>query len=335
MKSKDKKASEISLDAFFGSKYLDLFMQRKFSEINELLHKIRIKSLSNILMDSKEFTFENISPTVLATNILAEPTLLFNLLKRSVEDKSATIGSIQVNEHGQLAVVGNKNFYEISYFLDRYHGHSMDGIPLYLKLEYTKVYFINDHNSETGMEGSIRRTERMHTYIRTTDDVFLLYGILALLTNMVYDFFGKATFESLVNGTLEKNNFLEFKYNFPSLYNILETGNISDLFKFKPTDIIAVDDTNSYIYSKSLMSLIDDLYSHDSTTLVDLFANNIALFSFRILHLTEHLKKNRQDKFTERSLVLLVGKRRKLLDYLKKRDIERYRSLIKELNLRK
>jgi small subunit ribosomal protein S15 len=63
--------------------------------------------------------------------------------------------------------------------------------------------------------------------------------------------------------------------------------------------------------------------------------SQVALFSFRILHLTEHLKKNRQDKFTERSLVLLVGKRRKLLDYLKEQDVERYRNLIKELNLRK
>jgi len=63
--------------------------------------------------------------------------------------------------------------------------------------------------------------------------------------------------------------------------------------------------------------------------------SQVALFSFRILHLTEHLKKNRQDKFTERSLVLLVGKRRKLLDYIKKQDVERYRALIKELNLRK
>lgn len=63
--------------------------------------------------------------------------------------------------------------------------------------------------------------------------------------------------------------------------------------------------------------------------------SQVALFSFRILHLTEHLKKNRQDKFTERSLVSLVGKRRRLLDYLKKEDVQRYRDLIKELNLRK
>lgn len=61
----------------------------------------------------------------------------------------------------------------------------------------------------------------------------------------------------------------------------------------------------------------------------------IALFSFRIAHLTEHLKQNRKDYGTQRALISLVGKRRRLLDYLKERDIERYRSIIKELNLRK
>jgi small subunit ribosomal protein S15 len=61
----------------------------------------------------------------------------------------------------------------------------------------------------------------------------------------------------------------------------------------------------------------------------------IALFTYRIKHLTDHLKENKKDHRTERSLVLLVGKRRKLLDYLKKKDIERYREIIKKLGLRK
>ncbi|GGH76791.1 MAG: 30S ribosomal protein S15 [Bacteroidetes bacterium] len=61
----------------------------------------------------------------------------------------------------------------------------------------------------------------------------------------------------------------------------------------------------------------------------------IALFTFRIAHLTEHLKKNRKDFNTERSLVALVGKRRKLLNYLYKNDIERYRAIIEKLGLRK
>ncbi len=61
----------------------------------------------------------------------------------------------------------------------------------------------------------------------------------------------------------------------------------------------------------------------------------IALFTYRIQHLTEHLKRNKKDVFTQRSLVRMVGKRRKLLDYLKEKDIERYRAIIKELGLRK
>ena len=61
----------------------------------------------------------------------------------------------------------------------------------------------------------------------------------------------------------------------------------------------------------------------------------IAIFTQRIEHLTEHLKKNRKDYNTERSLVMLVGKRRSLLDYLTKKDVLRYRAIIKELGIRK
>jgi len=61
----------------------------------------------------------------------------------------------------------------------------------------------------------------------------------------------------------------------------------------------------------------------------------IALFTHRINHLSGHLKKNHKDFNTERSLVKLVGKRRSLLDYLKKKDIVKYRELIKELKIRK
>jgi len=63
--------------------------------------------------------------------------------------------------------------------------------------------------------------------------------------------------------------------------------------------------------------------------------SQIALFSYRISHLTEHLKSNRKDYSTERSLKMLVGKRRRLLDYLKEKDIEKYRALIKELGIRR
>jgi small subunit ribosomal protein S15 len=61
----------------------------------------------------------------------------------------------------------------------------------------------------------------------------------------------------------------------------------------------------------------------------------IALFTHRINHLTEHLKNNRKDFGTQKALLDLVGKRRSLLTYLKNKDIEKYRALIKELNLRK
>lgn len=63
--------------------------------------------------------------------------------------------------------------------------------------------------------------------------------------------------------------------------------------------------------------------------------SQVALFSYRISHLTEHLKVNRKDYSTARALTKLVAKRRALLDYLKENDIERYRALIKALGLRK
>ena len=61
----------------------------------------------------------------------------------------------------------------------------------------------------------------------------------------------------------------------------------------------------------------------------------VALLTARINHLTEHLKLNRKDYSTERALTTLVGKRRALLNYLKDRDIERYRALVAKLGLRK
>ncbi|NLD52572.1 MAG: 30S ribosomal protein S15 [Clostridiales bacterium] len=61
----------------------------------------------------------------------------------------------------------------------------------------------------------------------------------------------------------------------------------------------------------------------------------IALLTERINHLNEHLKLNKKDHHSRRGLLLMVGQRRGLLDYLKRTNIERYRSLIAELNLRK
>jgi small subunit ribosomal protein S15 len=61
----------------------------------------------------------------------------------------------------------------------------------------------------------------------------------------------------------------------------------------------------------------------------------VALFTQRIAHLTGHLKNNRKDFVTQRSLQLLVGKRRSLLTYLKNKDIVRYRAIVADLGLRK
>ena len=63
--------------------------------------------------------------------------------------------------------------------------------------------------------------------------------------------------------------------------------------------------------------------------------SQIALFTKRIDSLSNHLKSNAKDFNTEKSLVKMVGKRRNLLEYLKKNDIERYRDIIKKLGIRK
>ncbi len=61
----------------------------------------------------------------------------------------------------------------------------------------------------------------------------------------------------------------------------------------------------------------------------------IALLTDRINHLTEHLKMHKKDHHSRRGLLMLVGKRRRFLDYLKNNDVERYRTVIAELGLRR
>ena len=83
----------------------------------------------------------------------------------------------------------------------------------------------------------------------------------------------------------------------------------------------------------------------DKQAIIDRFARTpgdtgspevqIALLTQRISHLTEHLQTHKLDHHTRRGLLLLVGQRRRLLNYLRKRDIERYRSIIEELGLRR
>ncbi len=61
----------------------------------------------------------------------------------------------------------------------------------------------------------------------------------------------------------------------------------------------------------------------------------VALLTERINHLTEHFKMHKKDHHSRRGLLKMVGQRRRQLDYLKKKDLEKYRSLIKELGLRR
>ena len=61
----------------------------------------------------------------------------------------------------------------------------------------------------------------------------------------------------------------------------------------------------------------------------------VALLTERINHLTEHLKSHKKDHHSRRGLLMLVGRRRRLLDYVRKNDVERYRALIARLGLRR
>lgn len=61
----------------------------------------------------------------------------------------------------------------------------------------------------------------------------------------------------------------------------------------------------------------------------------VAMFTHRIAHITSHLKTNKKDYSSTRSLIKMVGQRRSLLNYLAKKDINKYRALIEKLNLRK
>lgn len=63
--------------------------------------------------------------------------------------------------------------------------------------------------------------------------------------------------------------------------------------------------------------------------------SQIALFTKRIDHLTQHLKVNKKDHGTEKALMAMVGKRKQLLNYLREQHIDRYRAILQELGLRK
>ena len=80
-------------------------------------------------------------------------------------------------------------------------------------------------------------------------------------------------------------------------------------------------------------ALIAENRVHDKDT--GLPEVQIAILTARINYLTEHLKEHKKDHHSRRGLLKLVGQRRGLLDYLRRKDIERYRALIAKLNLRK
>ena len=78
---------------------------------------------------------------------------------------------------------------------------------------------------------------------------------------------------------------------------------------------------------------IDQYKTHDSDTGSP--EVQIALLTERITHLTEHLKMHKKDHHSRRGLLMLVGRRRRMLDYVKSIDVERYRSIIKDQGLRR
>lgn len=81
----------------------------------------------------------------------------------------------------------------------------------------------------------------------------------------------------------------------------------------------------------------EEIFAENGKSKADSGSNEsqIALFTERINHLTEHLKTNKKDHSTRLGLLRLVGKRRRLLDNLAKNDIERYRAIIAKLGIRK
>jgi small subunit ribosomal protein S15 len=87
------------------------------------------------------------------------------------------------------------------------------------------------------------------------------------------------------------------------------------------------------INKESKQAVIEKYRKHDSDT--GSAEVQIALYTDRINHLTEHLRSHPKDKHSRRGLLLLVGRRRRLLDYLKNKDIERYRNVIRALGIRR
>ncbi|MFO7891524.1 MAG: 30S ribosomal protein S15 [bacterium] len=86
--------------------------------------------------------------------------------------------------------------------------------------------------------------------------------------------------------------------------------------------------------TREISSKIVSKYGKDANDTGDVSVQ-IALLTEKINHLTEHLKEHKRDHHSRRGLLKMVGKRRKLLDYIIKNDIEKYRKIIKQLNIRR
>ncbi len=84
---------------------------------------------------------------------------------------------------------------------------------------------------------------------------------------------------------------------------------------------------------KTTAEIIEEFGKHESDTGSP--EVQVALMTERIAYLTEHLRTHKKDHHTRRGLLMLVGKRRRLLNYLSRQDVERYRSLITDLGLRR
>lgn len=90
-----------------------------------------------------------------------------------------------------------------------------------------------------------------------------------------------------------------------------------------------------YLTAEAKKELFKKHGTEKSTTDTGSAESQIALFTYRISHLTSHLKTNKKDFSTQNGLLKLVGKRKRLLNYLQKNDISRYRAILADLDLRK
>ncbi|MCS6820329.1 MAG: 30S ribosomal protein S15 [Microscillaceae bacterium] len=90
-----------------------------------------------------------------------------------------------------------------------------------------------------------------------------------------------------------------------------------------------------YLTKEKKQELFEQYGAHKSKQDTGSAESQIALFTYRINHLTEHLKQHPKDNASRLGLLKLVGKRRRLLNYLQRADIQRYRSIISMLNIRK